>query len=111
MEKEERDSLGSLEKQIQQIEISRDLFQRMDLDYKDIKITEAGHVFEPSESNPYCEMLRPNVADDERHRSSMGNLQGSAQEMEPSCLMKMNPLNLSIEENEHIPAVATADQH
>ena len=108
MEKDERDSLGSLEKQIQQIEISRDLFQRMDLDYKDIKITEAGHVFEPSESNPYCEMLRPNVAD---HRSSMGNLQGSAQEMEPSCLMKMNPLNLSIEENEHIPAVATADQH
>lgn len=76
----------------------------MDLDYKDIKITEAGHVFEPSESNPYCEMLRPNVADDEqRHRSSMGNLPGhlcSAQEMEPSGLMRMNPLNLSMDENE-----------
>ena len=73
------------------------------LDYQDIKITEAGHVFEPSDEKPYCQMLRQNVAEEEQNRSSMGNLQKSAQEMEPSCL-KMHPLNLSMDDNEQLPA-------
>jgi len=71
----------------------------MDIDYKDIKINEVGNVFEPSESHPYCDMLRPNLAEDEQNHGTF-NLQRSAQEMEPSCTMRMNPLNLSSDDNE-----------
>lgn len=72
----------------------------MEIDYKDIKITEAGHVFEPSDANRYCEMLRPNLAEDELNPYSIGEFLKSAVEMEPSCLMRVNPLNLSIDDNE-----------
>ena len=38
----------------------------------------------------------------------MGCLQKSAQEMEPSCL-KMHPLNLSLDDNEQLPAACQLD--
>lgn len=72
----------------------------MDIDYRDINIAEAGHVFEPSDDNPYCEMLRPSFGEDEYNPYSIGEFLRSAHEMEPSCMIRMQPLNLSIEEHE-----------
>jgi len=58
-------SIGSLEKQIQQIVLSRDLLQNMDIDLNHIKMKEAGSVLEPSDAQARCMMLRQNMHDDE----------------------------------------------
>ena len=76
--------MGSLERQIQQIVLSRDLLQNMDIDLKQMNMKDAGSVLEPSEEQTRggCMMLRQGGLDDNQGRSGFG--MNTAQELEPS---------------------------
>ena len=56
-------SIGSLERQIQQIVLSRDLLNDMDIDLKQVDMKNAGSVLEPSEEQTRCMMLRQGLVE------------------------------------------------
>ena len=65
-------------------------------------------MLEPSDEQVRCMMLRQNLAELELNGSQMGYMQNTAQEMEPSS-MKMNPLNLSLDEHDPLPRAGQPD--
>ena len=78
-----KESMGSLERQIQQIVLSRDLLQNMEIDLKEMNMKN-GSVLEPSEEQTRgCMMLRQGGTLDENYgRSGFG--MNTAQELQPS---------------------------